>query len=348
MEKRMVKLCTMIMLAMGVVLAEKSETDHNKEDHDRLCAVLRSAVSVWGSTGSGVTEPLKTALKNTIFGYTGTEETIEKLKTTLPHDYDLVVQQPESRALWCGERRFDDAQHYGDNQVRWSGHSATHDLVCLCTAGKHGWPINGSSSEKETLCGKGKSSLKGAENKGWGITNEGKDQIDATWAVVVSECLKGAGEKEDLKKALEIFIDNLNRTMHDEYGHMYRLGEGKFNTSIFQACTGSKNLGVCAMYYPETKDAKTWWWDLKDAIAKDDGIQKKHKEDEEEKHKHKEDAEKQDSPKAEDLKSGSPNTNQTDRQQNDNITDTIRKSHMKSGTPISMPSSWFLSVVFLI
>ncbi|CCD16139.1 Variant surface glycoprotein [Trypanosoma congolense IL3000] len=334
--------------AMEMVGAENGDSEgtkeHNKEAHHLLCNLMNAAANKWREVEKRAsTDPLRKALKTTLFGY-GTVETLETLKSGLPKDYEGVEEISGSRGNSCGQPQYVDAWHYGDAQARWPGHSAPHDMVCLCTLGNNTWPLNG-TQKATTLCGKDKNALGGHDGKGWSSGGSGNEHVKATWEKVVTPCLSESGKEEDLKRALETLIDNFNHTWIEEYKDTYRLGEGDYNE--YEACTGSSRLGVCAMYYPNATDAKIWWKDLRAAIQEDEK-QQEQKKLEEEKRKKEEDAQKADSAQTAALKSGYPNTNQTEASNKDNITDTIRKFHMKSGTPISLPSSWLLRAILLI
>ncbi|CCD14316.1 unnamed protein product [Trypanosoma congolense IL3000] len=220
-------------------------------------------------------------------------------------------------------------------------------MVCLCTVGPGGWPLNVSEN---TLCGGDKETLRAGSGKGWGTVGipshhvEGKEQIQATWTNVTSECLQGGKEKgEELKDALNKFINTLVAKPSHAHPSRRQLGEG--NPGEFYACTGSKTYGVCVMYYPNDKDTKTWWKDLQTAIKEDEEIQKQREE--EEKRKQQEKVNDKDQPRAERLSATPTTTNQTEASKQDNLTDKLRRLNITSGTPISMPSSWLLRAVFL-
>ncbi|CCD14468.1 Variant surface glycoprotein [Trypanosoma congolense IL3000] len=342
-ESRTMKIWIVAILCVSVVEfgAQESgelsgKTDHNKEEHERLCGVLKAAVGRWGISGEGLLEPLKTALHRTIFGYGSVEQKVEKLRNALPEVYkggDL------DRAMLCGEPKFEEV-----HQPRWSGHSAPHDVVCLCTVGNNSFPLNGTGSPSSTLCGRGKIELKAGEKKGWTSSGKGEDQITATWDNVTKPCLEGSGKGENLKEALETFIAAL-KTMPSTKGRQgMQLGEGTPDDSY--ACTGSPTRGVCVEYYPNLTDAKIWWVDLDEALKKDEQIQKQRAE--EERRKQQDEAEKQNSQKAEALTSGPQTNNQTEQHRNANLTEKLRKLNLTSGTPITLPSSWLLRALLLI
>ncbi|CCD14543.1 Variant surface glycoprotein [Trypanosoma congolense IL3000] len=315
--------------------------DHNKEAHHRLCRVLQEAVGKWGKGGTDLSEPLKEALKQTIFGYNSGETDVKRLGEELPNDYnDLERPLLSLRSLWCGQPR-------SEIQRRWPGHSAPHDLVCLCTAGKTGWPIN-ETSHGATLCGKDSDSLGSSGNNGWDSSGKGKvkDQIEKTWEKVVKDCLQSVGQGNRLRETLDTFIAELNRTTSEGYGDLSRLGDGSFHS--YHGCDGTPQLGVCALYYRDYKDTIPWWLQLENALEEDKKIQEKKKLEEEEKQrKQQEKANKQKEPRAEPVKSTQPITQDTAKNESDTLSEKLRKLNLTSGTPICPPSSWLLSAVFL-
>ncbi|CCD15424.1 Variant surface glycoprotein [Trypanosoma congolense IL3000] len=337
----MMKCWVLVMMVMSVgVCADPSGTkNHNGEEHKALCDVLKAAVGKWVRERESLSEPLKNAIKQTIFGYGGPEVTVDKLKEKAPKDYDDISG---SRGLSCAQPFSDDIHKAWP--LRWSGHSAPHGLVCLCTLGENGWPISDAKSEK--LCGQTKDALGGDKAKrGWSDKESkhgkgGEEQIQATWTTVIKECLSN-GREEDLRGALKAFIGKLNHTWTTVYENMYLLGEG--NISSDQACNGETQ--VCARYLPNATETKTWWQDLKNALDEEE-VQKKREE--EERRKQQDEKQNLEIPKTEDFKSGSTTTNQTEAPKNDNLTEKLRKYNLTSGTPISMPTSWLLSATILI
>ncbi|CCD13259.1 Variant surface glycoprotein [Trypanosoma congolense IL3000] len=326
------KIWMVVSVAIGVG-AQQSGTNHNSGEHHRLCTVLKAAVSKWENSGGILSHSLKKALHQTIFG-NESGGNIEKLRKQLPEFYDEVLKGSATRFTPCGGRE--------------SGHSASYDMVCLCTAGENGWPVNNSDNAK--LCGKNANELGvRSQAKGWYIKGEGKDQITATWTNVTSECLHGDKEKgEKLKDTLKEFIDNLNQTRKTGYSNIYRLGEGDFENKAH--CDGSPANGLCVMYYNGTQkmNHRPWWEDLEKAIPEEERFQEEKKKREEEERRKQQEKEKHDILQAAALTS-SPATNQTDQQHNKaNITTQFHRLNITSGTPTSMPSSWLLSAALLI
>ncbi|CCD17437.1 Variant surface glycoprotein [Trypanosoma congolense IL3000] len=332
-----------VVMFMVVVCAEQSSAslneDHNKEAHKALCDLMKAAVGKWGDRGQGLSEPMKKALGKTLFGREEGER-VEDLKGKLPGDYEKVVNEVDSRGLACGQP-YEDS--YNEPPPRWSGHSAPHDMVCLCTLGKNGWPLN-DNQKATTLCGKNANEL-GGGNDGWSGNGTGITQIKATWTSVATPCLDGVG-KGDLKEKLKDFLRKLVQKNTTANPNRYQLGQGTPGDD--HACTGTNNLGVCVMYYNSTATyPKPWWTELQNAIPEEEEIQKQLAE--QEKQKHKEDAQKSDSSQEAVLKSAPTTTNQTEQNKHDsNLSDTIRKFSIKSGTPISMTSSWLLGALLLI
>ncbi|CCD13232.1 Variant surface glycoprotein [Trypanosoma congolense IL3000] len=346
----MMKLWVVVcFLFMGKICAYGAEKNHNGVEHDLLCKVLKAVVYKLVKEESTLSEPLKKALKQTIFGYGG-GGTLEELKKSLPGDYK---KEGADRGQFCGQQH--ETSGYYDAQPRWAGHSAPHDMVCLCTTGEKGWPLNESvvGMENDRLCGQLKDALGGGKD-GWGsqksswdktsrnvvtLHDKGENQLEATWQNVTGKCLDG--KQEDLRDALKNFINKLvNRPQDTSNPNRYRLGEGDFSEPV---CNGNKK--VCVMYYPNSTETKTWWVDLETALIEDAEIQKQREE--EERRRQQEDSQSKNSAQAAALTSGHPTTNQTERQQNDNITDTIRKLNLTRSSSIILPSSWLLNVVFL-
>ncbi|CCD16435.1 Variant surface glycoprotein [Trypanosoma congolense IL3000] len=330
---------------VGVCAQESGEptekTDHNKEEHEILCGVLKAAVGKWGTSGEGLSDPLKKALGRTIFG-SESGGTLEALKD-LPGDY---TERGAIRGNFCGqpyeEPKFYSAPH------RWSGFSAPHNLVCLCTKGENGWPVN-SSDNQDTLCGKTRDAL-GGGNKGWTGNNTGQAQMKATWKNVVTECLEGGRQKSgNLEEALNNFLNKLQHKPDGETNpSRYILGENNVTEKDYDACTGYPKRGVCVAYFNATYPMP-WWTDLQNALPEEEKFQEeKKKREEEERRKQKEREQRTDEPQAESLKSGTQTNNQTEKSQKDSLHEAIRKYNTTSSTPISTPSSWLLRAILLI
>ncbi|CCD12566.1 Variant surface glycoprotein [Trypanosoma congolense IL3000] len=349
----MMKLKCLILVVMCLVVSnadENEKKDHNGDAHDALCELLKAAVGKWGDGGKHLSGPLQKALAKTIFGKQSSVETVESLKGKLPVDYDGVVKQRESRGIACGEPRNDGGDYNNVHQTRWSGHSAPHDLVCLCTAGEKGWPVNQSetSTDKDKLCGQDRTALKAESNKGWDSKNqgekeEGKEQINATWGEVVKPCLK-SGTGTNLKDALEKFKQKLVNKSDEVYLNRYQLGQG--TPDDYGACTGSEKKGVCVAYFNSTttRYPMPWWVDLQNALPEEEKFQEE-KRREEERRKQQEKERKTNEPHTEII---TPTTNQTEQSNKDKLHEAIRKYNTTSSTPIIPPSSWLLSAAILI
>ncbi|CCD16733.1 Variant surface glycoprotein [Trypanosoma congolense IL3000] len=337
------KLWMLVMVFMGVLAAEKETAlkDHNHGEHKALCTVLKMVVGKWGSGGESLLEPLKTALHRTIFG-NESGGSLETLRNSLPKVYEEVVQDSDSRNMACGQLRNDGNDYHSIKQPRWSGHSAPHDLVCLCTLGNNSWPLDDTQTAS-TLCGQEKSALgSGKGNNGWSAIYTGKEQMEATWANVTSKCLEGGGKGETLKAALKEFTDKLVLKPIEGQKNRKQLGEGK--PDEYYACTGSPTRGVCVMYYPKLT-AHTWWVDLEKALKEDEQLQKQREE--EERRKNQEEAAKKDTNKTEDLKSTTPTTNQNEQNKTGTLHETMRKLNLTRSSSIILPSSWLLRAAFL-
>ncbi|CCD16672.1 Variant surface glycoprotein [Trypanosoma congolense IL3000] len=342
---------TVVILGVANATADKEKhKDHNEAEHKALCNLLKAAVTKWGDSGETLSDPLKKALGKTIFGE-GAKQDLSVLREGMPVVYMDVLKVPGSRSVACGQRYNDAGGELSgilEEQPRWSGHSAPHDLVCLCTAGSHGWPVN-ESSQKDRLCGKDRGALKAEGSKGWGGMNAGyavqwSEQIQATWENVTKECLNADGQSYNLKDFIEKFKEKLGPEQHDVMKRPRRqLGQGQ--PDRYGACDGSEKQGVCVMYY-ESAGHTPWWVDLEKALIEDENLQKQREE--EAKKRQKELEQKQELPKTEASKSAPPTNNQTERHQNNNITDTIRKFNLTSGTLITTPCSWLISAILLI
>ncbi|CCD14285.1 Variant surface glycoprotein [Trypanosoma congolense IL3000] len=332
-----------IVFILGVA-ASADEKNHNGPQHQALCNLMKAAVGKWGEVEKRVpTDPLRKALRTTLFGY-GTVETLETLKSSLPKDYEGVEEIPESRGLWCGEPRGEEWDHGNVHQNLWSGHSAPHDMMCLCTVGDKGFPLNETSSPNEKLCGKDKDALGASDKQGWtgSESASGSKHVTATWENITVPCLNGEAGG-DLKQALNEFLGKLENTTVKGYTNRRQLGAG--TPDVIGACDGSTKRGVCVEYYL-SMTPKPWWDDLQKAIPEDEKLQKRR---EEEKRKQQEEAAKKEAQKTETLKSGHPTTNQTEQNNHhSNLTDKLRRYNLTSGTLITPPCIWPLGAVFLI
>ncbi|CCD14383.1 Variant surface glycoprotein [Trypanosoma congolense IL3000] len=350
-----VKYLVSVFIVVVVVRADGAEEtsvkkDHNKDEHSVLCDLLNAAVFKWKEIENS-DSPLKKALAKTIFG-NESGGNLEHLRS-LPVDYDELKSRTLPRYYWCGERNQGGGSS-GSNPPRRSGHSAPHDLICLCTPGDDGYPVNGSAVTNDMLCGKGAKELEvESDKKGWGIIGQGEKQIKATWEKVVTECLHGSGKGTRLKDALDNFIKKLGPLA--QAIHSYQsLGKGNFSSEY--SCSGKGIYGVCVKYYPEEKHALPWWKELKKAIEVDEKEQKKHEEAE----KRKQEAQKQRQPQKQDqsqypqgprtaaLRSTMPSSEETEQSSTENISNPLATLEDTSGTIIAQPCPWLLSSILLI
>ncbi|CCD15235.1 Variant surface glycoprotein [Trypanosoma congolense IL3000] len=337
----MMKFWTVVIVIVVGVAASAVEKNHNGAQHKALCDLMKAAVGRWGEGGKNLSESMSKALNRTIFGNEGGGD-ITELRKQLPNFYDEVLKGNAARRTACG--------------VQESGQSAPYDMVCLCTKGHNGWPLN--ESGIETLCGKPKTALGGGD-EGWSDEDWSDDEwsdkdrkkrqkeLSATWSNVVSPCLEGDIGK-DLKKSLETFKEQLVNKSDKFVPDMYQLGKGE--PESYSACTGTRKTGVCVMYYNGTQkiDQRPWWEDLEKAIPQEETFQEEKKKREEEERRKKEEAE-QDIPQTAAQTSAPPTTNQTDQQhRNANFTTHFHRLNMTSGTLIIPPCPWLLSVPFLI
>ncbi|CCD12390.1 unnamed protein product [Trypanosoma congolense IL3000] len=132
------------------------ENNHNGAAHQALCDVLKGAVGMWGKNGEHLSEPLRGALAHTIFGKDGTRNLDALIGSDVPDDYKKGILG-SSRVYLCGLTHKE--KEYGEKlKMRFSGHSAPHDLLCVCTPGTLGWPltVKGSETIKDKLCGQEK------------------------------------------------------------------------------------------------------------------------------------------------------------------------------------------------
>ncbi|CCD16036.1 unnamed protein product [Trypanosoma congolense IL3000] len=141
----------MMMVVMGVATGADGDkgSDHDAGSHRRLCDLLQAAIKKWEVVKNENKEgPLHKALEKTIFGKEGGGKELEKLRRGLPEDYHTGANG--QRANWCGKL-------YSSEErvvlVRWPGHSAPHDLMCLCTRGENLWLTTTQRSGTDTLCG---------------------------------------------------------------------------------------------------------------------------------------------------------------------------------------------------
>ncbi|CCD16291.1 Variant surface glycoprotein [Trypanosoma congolense IL3000] len=338
----MIKCLIALVMCLVVRAHEEVKKDYNHEAHNALCDLMRAAVGKWEKRQEGLSDKLKKALGRTLFG---NEEggDITELKRKLPDYYEAVLKGNAARRTPCGGSESDQ--------------SAPYDMVCLCTLGDGGWPLNGIQTET-TLCGQPKTALGGGV-EGWSDErlsdedwsdeerNKGEKELNATWGNVVTPCLESNLGK-DLKEALEQFKGKLVNKSDDYFPGMYQLGEGEPDKN--GACTGSKKYGVCVMYNNGTKtmDHRPWWVDLEKAIPQEETFQEEKRRKEEERRKQQEKSEGIDEPRAEPLTSRLPNTNQTQRSDTESSNTQFHRLNMTSGTLITPPCTWLLRALLFI
>ncbi|CCD15307.1 Variant surface glycoprotein [Trypanosoma congolense IL3000] len=341
------------VLGVGMVYVYGDKKNHNGDEHVLLCKVLKAAVfSHKRNSGS---KDLKRALHITIFGSENGGD-LETLKGTLSGDYD--VPNGRNRASVCGQ------PHNGVSRTgkppRWPGHSAPHDLLCLCTPGQEWWPLSIGNEMKE-LCGESKGALKADTVEGWGTISRpsgvvnGKEILTATWNTVTKKCLENDGQEGDLKDALKKFIAKLNHTEASTYKDKYLLGEGDFNS---YPCGGNEKL--CVMYYNSTKyeHIMPWWTVLEKATQAEVQKQEKKKDNKAENLKQKaqkqqqiqnqEHSQPQHTPRTAALKSTKQVTTEADKNNPENISAPIVTLEDTNGTIIAQSFPWLLSAILLI
>ncbi|CCD16277.1 Variant surface glycoprotein [Trypanosoma congolense IL3000] len=245
-----------VMLIVGVICMVNGDLreDHNKDEHDRLCRLLRTAVFYWKNKQGELSKGLQRALNLTIFGRES-GGSLGNLKVKLP---DVYGREPtENRTQWCGEPPNGTVRN---DIPRWPGYSAPHDLLCLCTPGDQGWPLNDNEHASEKLCGQRREALHTESSEGWDSSGHGIDQIYATWNKITKPWLEDVGIEENLKDALKNFTSKLVRRS-DKYG--YKLGQGTPDGQ--NVCTGQRPYDLCAMYYNNTSP-KPWWSEVEEAL----------------------------------------------------------------------------------
>ncbi|CCD12867.1 Variant surface glycoprotein [Trypanosoma congolense IL3000] len=340
------------LLGVGMVCVYGDKKNHNGDEHVLLCKVLRTAVFSYKSNSGSRAEAHVT------YNYIGSEDEgdLETLKGTLPGNYD--VQNGRNRGIVCGQPP-DGSSRTGE-KPRWPGHSAPHDLLCLCTVGPDGWPfISGTSidsSHDTKLCGYTKEVLKAEGNKGWTINgSEGKDQMTATWTNVTKKCLEDDGQGGELKEALKQFIDKLSHTGDSTYQDMHRLGEGDFSK---YPCGGNKKL--CVMYYNSTQYEKLMPWWVVLAKATQNEVQKQEKKKDNKAENLKQNAQKQRQPQEQDqplpqheartaaLRSAPQDSQENEQSNPENFSSPLATSEETSGTFIIPPCTWFLGAFLML
>ncbi|CCD17251.1 Variant surface glycoprotein [Trypanosoma congolense IL3000] len=244
-----------VALVMIVTEVSGNGAKHNEEHHGTLCEVLKAVTAKWGEVKErDSSDPLKKALHKTIFGNMSATEKVSELK--FPKDYYPSVTEekvePNSRKYWCGLCGRPGQKHY-------PGESATHDLVCLCTPGEFGHPVNGGGEKK--LCGQSQGTW-GADKKGWHteLFNDNEKErkhLSETWNKIIKDCLQ-SGNGDDLDTALKKFTDKLRSLNGNQY-----LGDHSDTSD----CSGTAYGGVCVKY-PLECVKNSWWKELEKATRK--------------------------------------------------------------------------------
>ncbi|CCD16364.1 unnamed protein product [Trypanosoma congolense IL3000] len=186
----MIRLKFLILVVMCLVVRaeEEEKKDHNGAEHKALCDVLKAAATKWGNGGQGLSESLRSALAHTIFGKDGNQNLHHLIGGGLPVDYKKGISG-SSRVYLCGLPRKEN--EYGDKlQMRFPGHSALHDLLCVCTPGPLGWPLNGTGGKtsKDKLCGQEKDTFLKSGKQGWDSIGNGEKQMEETWKNITLPC----------------------------------------------------------------------------------------------------------------------------------------------------------------
>ncbi|CCD13809.1 Variant surface glycoprotein [Trypanosoma congolense IL3000] len=357
-----VRIWIFFLMVCGVLGAQESDiarkTDHNLEEYNALCNLMKISVQKWKELESRGNEgPLKKALGRTIFGDDRGGD-LQNLKSeTFQKVYKDVERNALSRLLWCGGPYDEDSRKRLTHEPRWPGHSVPHDLVCLCTVGPDGWPLNNNGKDK--LCGLEGNALVATEKQGWGAggpNSRGAKQIEATWKSITKTCLEGNASGNNLKDALGDFLRQLKKTPGNKYPERYQLGEGKSDDDY--PCSGNEK--ICVMYHNSTehKHPMPWWTELQGAIEKDDEIQAKKKSKEETSKQ--ESAQKQrktqnqekpqlpQEPHTAPVKATKQDPTDIEQENTENLSTPIATLEEASSTLIITPCIWFLGVLLLI
>ncbi|CCD15452.1 Variant surface glycoprotein [Trypanosoma congolense IL3000] len=321
--------------------------NHNEDNHDTLCSVLKAAVTLYHSPPSG--EKLKKALAQAIFG-NQTGGKLEDLKKGLAHEY----KTPGSRESSCGSCTYSDRKHY-------PGWSIPHDLICMCTVGEHGYPFGQNSDDhgNPTLCGRsaadfgcGKNPKDGSgchennkhwwthsSNHDWSGTGQVREHLTATWEKVVKPCLQRRNNGQTKKTLLEKLKVEEQQSPKWARGHTL--------------CNGFSGA-VCVNYghhcgTEHNNNSPQWWKELYEALTtmEDTRAQRNSTRFPRRRTLRKpggtltpeepEDDSEEDEPE----ETGSTSTS------NNNLPLTLL-SNQQSGTHLIPPHSWFLTAVLLI
>ncbi|CCD16140.1 Variant surface glycoprotein [Trypanosoma congolense IL3000] len=236
-----------VMVVMWVVDANTSGNNHNGDEHGLLCDLLRAATTLWNSTREHLHKDLQDALKHIIFGEKGGEEAVN---FTLPDEY----QNPRGkRKDWCGT--------CSPIENLWPGYSASHDLICLCTFGMtyERFPKRNAAN---MLCGASLPDMGyGSSRSGGWTRRSGRGSgyehafINATWTHVVGNCLRQGDvtseesdldqKVEDLKQKLHNFTGKLKSAKGYTGGTKYKLGGSNFDN---YQCSGEGAEHICVEY----------------------------------------------------------------------------------------------------
>ncbi|CCD16859.1 unnamed protein product, partial [Trypanosoma congolense IL3000] len=145
----------MVLVVMGIMsrcVAYSNVHNHNGKEHDALCSVLGAVVTLYRSARGGPT--LQKALRRALFGNENGDGDLNTLLADLPSTH----HNPGHRERSCGDCRYGGGEDY-------PGWSIPHDLLCLCTVGKNGYPFTNDGQNSKMFCGQS------AQNLGCGNGN---------------------------------------------------------------------------------------------------------------------------------------------------------------------------------
>ncbi|CCD14244.1 Variant surface glycoprotein [Trypanosoma congolense IL3000] len=249
--------------------------NHNRDNHDVLCSVLKATVTLYKRHRSG--ERLKKALKRAIFGNESGEGNIETLMETLPEEYN----HPGNRQHSCGSCTYGDSSDY-------PGWSIPHDILCMCTVGSGGFPFLDRYDGTATLCGRSSKELgcdKHQQSGGgchngnthwWNDFTESyngngkvKEHLEATWKKVVKTCLETLSNITP-GQARETLLKQL------------KVDEGRSSPSWARGhgpCGGG-SADVCVSYGYQCHDnpkSPQWWQELYETLTASEDTHSKEK-----------------------------------------------------------------------
>ncbi|CCD14826.1 Variant surface glycoprotein [Trypanosoma congolense IL3000] len=249
MKFKSMSMIAMVIVASGNFINSRAAeiSDHNKEEKELLCDVLKATQGILSNTGHTHEKELKEAIygspeKNYRFGASGS---VVEGKTCI---FDNLRQQ------LCT---------YRSNEGCYA-QSLIGAFFCLCTPGSLG---RGTPS----LCG---ATVVNYGQKGWwGQWKDGEhaELFKKVWKNVVENCTRSpdvrgsyAGRLQALGEAVKRVREKIKKNKNS--GSLYSLGEGSKGE-----CSGTSAESVCAAYtHRQTKDSELDipWADTIESILK--------------------------------------------------------------------------------